>query len=318
MADDLTLDGSSGNPKNPRPPGARPRAVLRSPDAETRHETFEASDGTRLYYSVEGSGQPLIFCYGLVCSSLHWTYQIDHFRRSHQAIWMDYRGHQNSELPQDLSTLTIETLASDLDRLCETLGIGPAVLLGHSMGVNVVLEFQRRFPNRVKAMVLANGTPRSPLETMFSTNAFQKIFEGLRLLQRLAPGTYRKLWRLQKGNQLIRSLMLLGGFNPHLTPIEDVGLYVDQVADLDPEVLLRLMASYENWDATSWLHTLRIPTLIISGREDRVIPLAQQELMHQLIPGSEFFPVAHGSHCPQMDLPGLVNARIIEFLKKIP
>ena len=63
------------------------------------HGYIRSFDGTRLFYSIEGKGPPLIFCYGLVCSSLHWTYQIEYFRKNYQAIWFDYRGQHRSEEP---------------------------------------------------------------------------------------------------------------------------------------------------------------------------------------------------------------------------
>src|SRR6185437_11576315 len=134
----------------PRPPGARKRSVaerLRAGEAPpASHGYFRSFDGTQLFYSIEGQGKPLVFCYGLVCSSLHWTYQIQHFDRTHQAIWFDYRGHGNSEVPKDFTSLTLENMARDLTTLFDELNIKDAVLLGHSMGVNVVLEFYRQHP----------------------------------------------------------------------------------------------------------------------------------------------------------------------------
>ena len=133
-----------------RPSGSRKKSLhdrLRpETDVPIKHGYFRSFDGTKLFYSVEGEGKPLIFCYGLVCSSLHWTYQIEHFRKNYKTVWMDYRGHQNSEVPEDISSLTLENLAKDLKLLLDELKIQSAVLLGHSMGVNVVLEFARLFP----------------------------------------------------------------------------------------------------------------------------------------------------------------------------
>ena len=71
-----------------RPPGKRYFSARKNgkgaPDrGPARHGYVKSFDGTRLFYSVEGTGKPLVFCYGLVCSSLHWTYQIDHFHRNY-------------------------------------------------------------------------------------------------------------------------------------------------------------------------------------------------------------------------------------------
>ena len=83
---------------------------------------------------------------------------------------------------------------------------------------------------------------------------------------------------------------------------------------MDLDVTLRLLSDYEHYDALSWLHRVDVPTLIIAGENDKVIPKESQELMHQVIAGSRFALIRNGSHCPQMDIPELVNAVIERFL----
>lgn len=316
-------------PLRPRPRGARKQSLraaaadqlARSNDsAQTppvRHGYVKSFDGTRLFYSVEGVGKPLVFCYGLVCSSLHWTYQIEYFSKKYQTIWFDYRGHQNSEVPKNLNSLTVQNLSRDLGTILDEIGVEKPVILGHSMGVNAVLEFYRQQPDRVAAMVLANGTPRRPLETLFRSNSLQSAFKLVRKIYRSSPELVQSAWKLSKGNPLMRTLITLGGFNPHLTPPEDVAQYVDQVAEMDPAVFLQLIENYDNVDSTSWLHTIQSPTLVLAGEEDRIIPIELQELMSQLIPRCRFEKIKHGSHCPQMDLPELVNLKIEKFLHDI-
>ena len=321
-AEDTSIN-SETTPAFPRPRGMRRKSLaefLRSEDRQpVTHGYIRSFDDTRIFYSIEGrpDGKPLIFCYGLVCSSLHWTYQIDHFSRTHKAVWSDYRGHQNSDTPADLGTITIENMAHDIKILMDELGIRDAVLLGHSMGVNVVLDFYRQNPDRVAGMVLANGTPKRPLETAFHANFLDKVFGLLKFAHDLSPAVVNTLWKLQNTNPFARTLVAMGGFNPHLTPREDIELYIKQVSEMDPRVLLQLIRNYQEFDATPWLHTIRAPTLIIAGQEDHMTPIEQQELMHQLIPGSRLEVIRHGSHCPQMDLPELFSLKIESFLKEI-
>lgn len=307
------------SPRNPRPSGARARSLsdrlLGGERSPVRNGYVRSFDGTKLFYSIEGEGKPpLVFCYGLVCSSLHWTYQIEHFRKTHQVIWFDYRGHQNSEAPARLESLSLESSARDLEVILNEVGAQKPVILGHSMGVNVVLEFYRRYPERVAAMVLANGTASRPLETLFGTNASRPVLRFLKQAYDKYPAWVRPLWRLQRHNPIAQAAVRLGGFNPHLTAREDIELYVEQALDMDPGIFLQLLSNYDDVDASSWLHTVRVPTLVIAGEKDSVIPLREQQRLHQLIPGSEFELIRHGSHCPQMDLPELVNMRIERFL----
>ena len=308
-------------PRKPRPSGARKRSILdkkrpQGPSSAVSYGYVKSFDGTKLFYGIEGKGKPLVFCYGLICSSLHWTYQVEHFRKSYQTIWFDYRGHQNSEMPKDLKTLTLENIARDLGTILDELNIQEVVLLGHSMGVNVALEFYRQQPHRVAGMVLANGTAQRPLETLFSHNAFQAGFSLLKRLYDFSPKLLAVIWKSQKNNPLARTIVSIGGFNPHLTPQADIELYIDQVANTDPSILVHLIQNYNAYNATAWLHTIDKPVLILAGENDKVIPLEQQQLMHQLIPNSQLQVIHHGSHCPQMDLPDLVNLNIERFLSQ--
>lgn len=309
------------NPLHPRPLGARPpglaQRMLSKDRPAVRNGYVKSFDGTKLFYSVEGQGKPLVFCYGLVCSSLHWTYQIEYFQKNYQVIWFDYRGHQNSESPARLESLNLENSAKDLEVILNEVGAEKPVLLGHSMGVNVLLEFYRQHRDRVHALVLANGTASRPLETLFGTNAPQRILRLLKQAYDAKPEWIRVLWKLQRHNPIAQAAVRLGGFNPHLTPPADVELYVEQALDMDPGILLQLLSNYDNVDASNWLHTADVPTLVIGGERDSVIPVRQQELLHQLIPGSQFELIRHGSHCPQMDLPDLVNLRIERFLQQL-
>ncbi len=301
-----------------RPPGAKFESTSdKLPRISIKNGYFLANDGTRLFYSVEGKGKPLVFVYGLVCSSLHWTYQIEHFRNHYQTIWFDYRGHNHSQTPKDLSSLSVHQMAADLGDLIEELNISEAVFLGHSMGVNVLLELYRQRPEYVRGLVLANGTPRRPFETIFKTNATELVFKGLRKANQIAPWLVQKLWHAQKSSFLAKRLIGLGGFNTHLSSSGDVDLYVEKIAEMEPAVFVELIKNYENYDATPWLDSINAETLLISGKNDLITPPKQQDLMHQLMPKSRLERIRHGSHCSQMDLPELINVKIQHFLDEI-
>lgn len=311
-----------------RPKGARAR-LLHSQDGSSRspepddsvrvtHGTFKTKDGTRLFYCSEGEGEPIVFLYGLVCSSLHWTYQLDHFRKRYRCIWFDYRAHHNSERPENLDTLNVETFAADLITLLrDELKLDRVVLMAHSMGVNVALETWRQDPGLVRGMGLVAGTARAPLETIFHVNITRSALKAMKRIHRLSPKLVSKFWDLQKDSLITHLIVKLGGFNPFLTPKEDVDLYVRQVMSFDPEIFIRVLENYDAFDAQSWLNSVDVPTLVMAGEKDYVIPLKQQENLAQLIPGSELDIIKNGSHCPQMDLPDIVNRAIERFLAKL-
>lgn len=293
---------------------ASQESLIRHPE---KTGTFKSDDGTEIFYAMEGQGPVLVFCYGLVCSSLHWTYQIEHFKKNYTCLWFDYRGHQRSQTPTDLNTLTLTQLATDLKLGLKHLDIESAVWFGHSMGVNVVLEVAHLYPEIVKGMVLTNGTPFRPLETLLHTNLLAPAFDKLEYLTQKTPKLAQFLWKSQKGNPLVHRMVGMLGFNLFLTPIADVARYVDQLADIDPKVFLHLIRSYNQYDGASWYHKIQIPTLVVTGVKDRVVPIRQQRLLAQLIPSAKIFEIENGSHCSQMDFAQLFNQRTESFLSEI-
>lgn len=279
-----------------------------------RFGTVPSFDGTPIFYCEEGEGLPIVFCYGIACSTLHWTYQIDYFRKNYRCIWFDYRGHRHTPLPERPESMTIEASARDLKAVLDFLDIPKADIAGHSMGVSVVLQFARMEPGRVSRMILANGTPKRPLDTLLGGNYLGPAFELLTRYERMRPDIVQSLWRLQDkgftGNLMFGTL----GFNRHLCEPEDVRTYTRQIAELPPLVLTQMMSDYQNFDATPWLHEIPHRTLILSGEKDVITPPATQDLLHQLLPSSELVRIRHGSHCSTLDLPEYVNLLMEKFL----
>jgi pimeloyl-ACP methyl ester carboxylesterase len=287
-----------------------------APAIVNEHGYFRTRDGVRVFYSVEGpkDAPPLLFCYGLVCSKLQWKYQMEKFRNTHRVIYMDYRGHGQSSRPDDASTVTIENLARDLVELMDELGISSAPVLGHSLGVNIILDLYRIAPKRVKALVLANGTSKDPFETMFHHNFLQVAFPAIRKIHSFFPEVLGKFWRSQGTNPINQEFIALAGFNPKFAKREDINEYLRLTSTVDLDIFMSLLTDFMKHDATHWLHEVKVPTLVIAGQKDLITPPLNQKILAQLIPGAEFLEVKEGSHCPQMEKPDEVNKAIAEFL----
>jgi pimeloyl-ACP methyl ester carboxylesterase len=282
-----------------------------------KRDYLTSFDGTRIFYTSEGTGKALVFLHGLVCSHLHWHYQIDAFKKDYQVIWFDYRGHGSSGIPENPDLLTIQSIAKDLQEVLKAMQITEVVLIGHSMGVNIALEFMQLDSVLVKGLILSNGTLINPLENLLGTNFFNHVFQGLQVFFHKRPVWFRTAWKMQKYNVFIKAIVTLAGFNPFLTDPKDIAAYLDRATDIDPLVFLRLLADYQKTDLTQALSKIDVPTLIMGGQKDKVTTVAQQEMIHQLISRSQLDIVRHGSHCPQLDLPDLVTAKISAFLAEM-
>ncbi|MCO5142779.1 MAG: alpha/beta hydrolase [Oligoflexia bacterium] len=276
---------------------------------------FRSSDGVKLYYSVEGpsNAPPLIFCYGLVCSKLQWKYQWEYFKKNYRVYYMDYRGHGQSDRPEKASTVTIHRLAKDVLEFMHERNIKRAPILGHSLGVNIVLDLYRMAPEKVLALVLANGTAKDPFETMFHHNFLQVLFPLIRFAHDLAPDVLSKFWKSQGENLINQEFIARAGFNIKYADRKDINEYLRRTSTVDLDIFLNLLNDFIAYDATHWIHEIKAPTLIISGKKDLITPPVNQKIMHKLIPNSKMLMIKEGSHCPQMEQIDLVNENLEKF-----
>ena len=117
-------------------------------------------DGTTLAYEERGTGEPaLVFVHGWTCDRSFFAPQAEHFARRHRVVSVDLRGHGESDKPE--GPYSIATFADDIAYLMERLGLGRAVVVGHSMGGITVLQLAAAHPDRVAAIVMVDPAPFS-------------------------------------------------------------------------------------------------------------------------------------------------------------
>jgi pimeloyl-ACP methyl ester carboxylesterase len=112
---------------------------------------------TDLYYEHSGSESgalPLVFIHGAFCTHADWSPLVEVVGSSAEVVVFDLRGHGASVAPPE--TCTIEQFADDLHALIEALGVGPAVLVGHSIGARVALAAAAAHPGDAAAVVLVD------------------------------------------------------------------------------------------------------------------------------------------------------------------
>jgi pimeloyl-ACP methyl ester carboxylesterase len=180
--------------------------------------------------------------------------------------------------------------------------------------VNIILDLYRLAPERVSGLVLANGTPKDPFETMFHHNFLQVAFPAIKMAHGLFPDLLQKFWASQGTNPLNQEFVALAGFNPKYAKREDINEYLRLTSTVDLDIFLHLLSDFMRTDATHWLHEVKAPTLVIAGEKDLITPPLNQRIFQQLIPAADFRLIPEGSHCPQMEKPELVNEIISGFL----
>jgi pimeloyl-ACP methyl ester carboxylesterase len=226
----------------------------------------------------------------------------------------NYRGHGRTPLPLDPRRIAIPDLADDLAGVIEAAHTGAAVLIGHSMGVQVALETFRRHHDRVAGLVLVCGSYGTPLRTFRGTRALETALPFLHLLAHTVPRVTRLGWRALIPTDLAFVVAKTVEINPDLVRREDFFPYLEGMARVDPLLFLEMLACAGRHSAREILPQIDVPTLVIAGDRDGFTPVGLSRTMAEAIPGAELLVVEGGSHTTPLERPELVRERVLAFL----
>jgi len=270
---------------------------------------------TKNFKTYDPNRPVLIFNYGLVCSNLHWEFQTNYFDQlGYQILIHDYRGHFKSSGKDQIEKITFKQMAKDIAGLCQDLNIKNVVMLGHSMGVNVCLQFAVDFPELLAGLVLISGTFMPVRDVMFNSNVMEFITPILSLALEKYPNFINTIWSTAGMNPLIKEIIHTTGFNRKKVSSEFIEIYLSRIGELGPKLFFQLFQEMTSQNIISHLHKIKSPTLVIGGLKDNVIPNHLQRTLADIIPSSETYFLKDGSHVPQADFPELINERINLFI----
>src|SRR3990167_10045095 len=122
-------------------------------------------DGTHIYYRSSGKGIPIICCNGFGVPNLFLKHLENLLKQNYQTIIWDYRGHGESDPPKKTKNTTVEALVKDCKSVLDTLKVKKGILLGYSLGTQVIYEFYHRYPTRVAGLIACLGTYGRPMDT---------------------------------------------------------------------------------------------------------------------------------------------------------
>ncbi|MDP8257381.1 MAG: alpha/beta hydrolase [Candidatus Alcyoniella australis] len=282
-----------------------------------RHkEAFvESFDGTRIHYVSQGEGMAIVCCDGIGCDGYAWKYLAEHFRERCRIVRWHYRGHGQSETPTDQNLLSIEDCCRDLLTVMDDDGIDKAVLVGHSMGCQVILEMMRMAPERVLAMVPVCGSYGRPLDTFHDDTKLKKAFPYLYPLITLFPEPFEAIWKRIVPTELAWQIAVRGGeINGHMVRKKDFMPYLRYISTISLRVFIKMLDHASRHSTESILPTIKVPVLIVAAEHDSFTPMWLSERMNKLIPGSEMIVIPEGTHTGPIEMPDMINLRVEKFL----
>lgn len=269
--------------------------------------TITTKDGTQLYYKDWGKGQPIVFSHGWPLSADAWEDQMLFLAaRGYRCIAHDRRGHGRSSQPWDGNEM--DTYADDLAELMTVLDVRDAIHIGHSTGGGEVARYVGRHgTQRIAKAVLISAVP--PLMLKTDTNpvglpisAFDEIRAGV----------------LTDRAQYFKELSLpFYGFNRPEAKISE-GLRESfwlQGMVAGHKAVLDCIKAFSETDFTEDLKKFDVPTLIIHGDDDQIVPIQAAALRSSKIVKSSILKIYPGApHGLPSTLKDRVNQDLLAFV----
>jgi len=298
------------------------RTRSKPPDApvsgSVRESFASGADGTRLYVRQRLGPSPLtaILCDGICCDGYIWKYLWDDLDPLIGLCHWHYRGHGRSAPPRDPERIDIRTHADDLDHVRRHVGDGPIVLVGHSMGCQVVLEACRWRPQNVAGLVLICGSSGRVTHTFHGTELLARLLPKLLQITETHPALMRGLWSRIPVQTALKVALAIGEVDKNLLEPTDLVPYLEHATHMDFLLFLRMLRAAGEYSADDFLPSIDVPALVIAGESDTFTPHALAEKMAQTLPDCEFLMVPKGTHVTPLEHRELVAKRIAEFLTK--
>ncbi len=270
-----------------------------------------------MFCGRSGQGRTLVLNDGILCDGYVWKYLVEALRGDYEIVHWHYPGHGKSAEPPRFADLSPLRLSDDVKTVIDHVGAERAVIVGHSLGVQVALETWHRHRSSVEALVLICGSPGQLIHSFHESAMLGVVLPIFDLLERFVPRLVLRVWKQLPAEQLLWLAKQLGEVNPRLTNSADLAQYLTRINRVEFNVGLRMLKSAGQHDATPYLTQIDVPVLIIAGQNDRFTPPARSEMMAAQIPQSKLIMARGGTHILPVERPDFVNLQITRFLETL-
>lgn len=310
-------------------PATLPLHTASAQQAERRLTPSESRipvGNTSLYVRVTGQGEPVIvlhggpdFDHGYLLPGL------DRLGDVLQLIYYDQRGRGRSAESVQPADVTLASDVEDLDRVRQHFRLDAPVLLGHSWGAVLALEYALRHPTRVSRLILMNPAPVSANDLALMRKSYlEKLGPAMDRQREIATGA-----AYQRGDPEAVTARYRIHFKPALRRAQDYerlmttmeAAFVRQGADgivkarAVENQLMRDTWEVPGYDLLPGLRSLRIPTLVIAGDHD-FIPVEVAEHIARALPTAELVTIKDCGHFAFLECEGEVRNALNSFFRR--
>lgn len=249
-------------------------------------------DGIRAHYEEAGEGQPIVCFHAASQDTLMYRHVVDGLSDRYRVIAVDAVGHGKSLEPKDGPFHSLTRHAEFNERLIDALGLQKPVIIGCSMGGNMVLEMGARRPDSYAAIVSAEGADYTPTVSSFFLDML-----------------------LQNGSEILGwwSRSMTG----NRTPPDRAREVVWQICRAMPEVMRGDLTGYANFDKRKEVGSIRAPVLLLRGDADWLVSQEIVEATQSRVPGSKIAVLKGTGHYPMIENPLEFNEAVAAFLSEV-
>ena len=256
------------------------------------------SGDAEIAYTVLGDGPPLVLLHPFPAHHALWLPAAQLLSPRYRVVLPDLRGHGESEIGEGPATM--EKHVNDLVNVLEDAHVGRAAFCGVSIGSYILFELWRRHRDRVAALTLC--CTRAQADTADVRNTRLKNAELV----------------LERGSEWFVDLMLprLLGKTAQETRPDLVNAARSMMLQMSPQDIAQVQQGMAaRPDSVPTLKTINVPTLVVMGEEDTLVPVADGELMREHIAGSRLAVIPKAGHFAVWEQPEAVGALAREFVE---
>jgi len=256
-------------------------------------------DDIQIYYEIHGAGpQTLTMIRGLGADLLAWFAQVPEFAKHFQTIVFDNRGAGRTDKPD--GPFSTKQMAKDMNGLLDALNIRRTAILGVSMGGMIAQEFAIQHPEKLSRLILGCTSFGGPEAIPPPMEIWKAVLAG--------PGADEKTRRLQEQ-----------GFFCDETITNNRAVIADYLAarskfPISPHALALQADAISKHDTADRVGRVQTPTLVMTGKDDRLVPPGNSAAIAARIPGA-ILKELPGGHLFMCEYPIDFNRTVIEFVK---
>lgn len=259
------------------------------------------SEGVEIAYWREGAGLPVVWIQGLNADHTAWASQVAAFRDRYDCISPDNRDVGRSG--RATAPYTVAQMADDVRAVLDDAAVLDAHIVGLSMGGVIAQELALRYPEWVRSLVLVSTFARPDPRLAAIMAAWRAIYPIL------GPSDFARQswpwlfsWRFFERPNALANLQRYADNAPH---------------PQEPDAFVRQIDAQTDQDRRERLGALRVPTLVIAGAEDALVPPYLVRELADHIPDAEYAELAGVGHSANLEGRAEFNRLVGEFLARV-